>query len=213
MRVQVDVVKVKESLLIPKLLILIRINTLYLIVNINTILRVIARGLQRHQYCIGEGGEGVGGDEGARPQEGVEERQHEGEVGPHLGAQDRRGQQDRAWSQQGGEVFFLNIFTTICSGGNVQPSCQGRHFARQHSHSHQRLEGGGHGAGGQVQDPSISSDMLVRLILLCPSCWRPASRSNLRGSHLRIHWIQERGNPCTLCDISLTHTNITISKL
>ena len=64
-RVQVDVVKVKESLLIPKLLILIRINTLYLIVNINTILRVIARGLQRHQYCIGEGGEGDGGDEGA----------------------------------------------------------------------------------------------------------------------------------------------------
>ena len=64
-RVQVDVVKVKESLLIPKLLILIRINTLYLIVNINTILRVIARGLQRHRYCIGEGGEGVGGHEGA----------------------------------------------------------------------------------------------------------------------------------------------------
>ena len=86
-RVQVDVVKVKESLLIPKLLILIKINTMYLIVNINTILRVIARGLQRHQYCIGEGGEGVGGDEGAGPQEGVEEREHEGEVGAHLGAQ------------------------------------------------------------------------------------------------------------------------------
>ena len=44
-RVQVDVVKVKESLLIPKLLILIKINTMYLIVNINTILRVIVRGL------------------------------------------------------------------------------------------------------------------------------------------------------------------------
>ena len=42
---------------------------------------------QRHQYCEGEGGEGVGGDEGAGPQEGVEERQHEGEVGTHLGAQ------------------------------------------------------------------------------------------------------------------------------
>ena len=115
-RVQVDVVKVKESLLIPKLLILIRINTLYLIVNINTILRVIARGLQYHQYCEGEGGEGVGGHEGAGPQEGVEEREHEGEVGAHLGAQDRRGQQDRTWGEQGGKFFswtFLQQFAQV----------------------------------------------------------------------------------------------------
>ena len=85
--------------------------------------------------------------------DGVEEGEHEGEVGPHLDTQDRRGQQDRTWGEQGGEVFFLNIFTTICSGGNVQPSRQGRHLAWQHSDPHQRLEGGGHGAGGHWASP------------------------------------------------------------
>ena len=134
--------------------------------------------------------------------DGVEEGEHEG-VGPHLDTQDRRGQQDRTWGEQGLEVFSWTFSQQFAQVAMFSPAAKagilpGNTLILINDWKVEAMEQVG---TGQVQDPSISSDMLVlRLILLCPSCWRPGSRSNLRGSRLTIHWIQDRGNPCTLCD-------------
>ena len=65
--------------------------------------------------CEGEGGEGGGADPGARPEDGAEERQHEGQVGPHSRPQDRRWGEDWAGGQQGGAaVLLLPINVLLC---------------------------------------------------------------------------------------------------